>query len=174
MPRNLDAAAVGELYDELSQRVLVYFTRRTYDGEVALDLTAETFARALASRHRFRGGTHAEALAWLWGIARNVLGEFFERGRVEQRALRRLGLRAPVASEDEIARIEELAELGDLRAAVAAALESLAAEQREALRLRVVEELEYAAIARRLGISEPTARARVSRGLKRLAVAVNA
>jgi RNA polymerase sigma-70 factor (ECF subfamily) len=164
---------VAVLYDELSKRVLVYFTRRTYDGEVALDLTAETFARAMAARRRFRGDTHAEAQAWVWGIARNVLGEFFERGRVERRALRRLGLRAPVATDDEIARIELLAELGDLRTAVAEALDAVGADQREALRLRVVEELDYAAVARRLGVSEATARARVSRGLRRLAVAVS-
>jgi RNA polymerase sigma-70 factor (ECF subfamily) len=163
---------VAELYDELSKRLLVHFTRRTYDGEVALDLTAETFARVTASRNRFRGQTHAEAQAFVWGIARNVLSEFFERGRVEQRALRRLNLRAPVATDDEIARIEELAELGDLRACVREALRDLAADQREALHLRVVQELDYPTIARRLGISEQTARARVSRGLRRLALAV--
>ena len=61
----------------------------------------------------------------MWGIARNVLAEFFERGRVEQRALKRLGLKAPVATDDELARIEELAELGDLRVAVQTALEGL-------------------------------------------------
>lgn len=174
MRAQLDVAAVAGLYDELSQRLLVYFTRRTYDGEVALDLTAETFARVMAGRGKFRGGTHQEALGWVWGIARRVLGDYFESGRVEQRALRRLGLQPPAATDDEIARIEELAELGELRTAVAAALEDLAADQREALRLRVVDELGYGTIARRLGISEPTARARVSRGLKRLALAVNA
>ena len=170
----LDKAAVGELYGELSRRLLVYFARRTCDGEVALDLTAETFARVMAGRGKFRGVTHHEALGWVWGIARHVLGDYFESGRVEQRALRRLGLQPPAATDEEIARIEELAELGELRTAVAAALEDLAADQREALRLRVVDELEYGTIARRLGISEPTARARVSRGLKRLALAVNA
>jgi RNA polymerase sigma-70 factor (ECF subfamily) len=163
---------VAELYDELSKRLLVYFTRRTYDGEAALDLTAETFARALAGRRKYRGTTHAEAQGFGWGIARNVLGEFFERGRVEQRALKRLNLKAPVATDDEIARIEELAELGDLRAAVQQALDDLQADQREALNLRIVQELDYATIARRLNVSEQTARARVSRGLKRLAVVV--
>jgi RNA polymerase sigma-70 factor (ECF subfamily) len=41
------------------------------------------------------------------------------------------------------------------------------------VRLRVVDELGYAAIASRLGISEQTARARVSRGLRALAAAVD-
>ena len=72
--------------------MLVYFTRRTYDGEAALDLTAETFARVMAGRKQFRGETHQEAIGFVWGIARNVLGEFFERGRVEQRALKRLAV----------------------------------------------------------------------------------
>ena len=42
----------------------------------------------------------------------------------------------------------------------------------QALRLRVVCELEYATVAQRLGVSEATARARVSRGLRRLAGAL--
>lgn len=156
----------------MSERVLVFFARRTYDGEIALDLTAETFARALESRGRFRGRSDGEAAAWVWGIARNVLGEFFKRGRVERRALRRLGLEPPAVSDDEIERIEQLAGVDELREAVAAALAALGADQREALRLRVVDELDYPAIARRLRISEATARARVSRGLRRLAAAL--
>jgi hypothetical protein len=36
------------------------------------------------------------------------LSEYFERGAVERRALRRLRLRAPVVSDDGIARMEEL------------------------------------------------------------------
>ncbi len=156
----------------MSQSVLVFFTRRTYDGEVALDLTAETFARALEARSRFRGNSDGEAAAWIWGIARNVLGEFFKRGRVERRALRRLGLEPPAMTSDEIERIEQLAGVETLRVAVADALAALAADQREALRLRVVDELDYPSVARHLGVSEPTARARVSRGLRRLAAAL--
>jgi RNA polymerase sigma-70 factor (ECF subfamily) len=168
----VDADDVADLYDALSQPVLVFFARRVYDGEVALDLTAETFARALAARARFRGRGEGAAAAWVWGIARNVLGEFFKRGRVERRALRRLGLEPPAVTSDEIERIEQLAGVESLRAAVADALATLAADQREALRLRVVDELDYPAVAHRLGVSEPTARARVSRGLRRLAAAL--
>jgi RNA polymerase sigma-70 factor (ECF subfamily) len=163
---------VADLYDSMSRPVLVFFTRRVFDGELALDLTAETFARALESSGRFRGTGDREAAAWIWGIARNVLGEFFKRGRVERRALRRLGLEPPAITSDEIERIEQLAGVEELRVAVAQALATLGADQREALRLRVVDELDYPVVARRLGVSEPTARARVSRGLRRLAAAL--
>jgi RNA polymerase sigma-70 factor (ECF subfamily) len=56
---------------------------------------------------------------------------------------------------------------------VTSALADLGAEQREAVRLRAVDELGYPAIARRLGISEQAARARVSRGLRALAAALD-
>jgi RNA polymerase sigma-70 factor (ECF subfamily) len=53
-------------------------------------------------------------------------------------------------------------------------LETLAPDQREALRLRVVLELDYASVAERLGISQQAARARVSRGLRALASSLDA
>ncbi|MDA0162159.1 sigma-70 family RNA polymerase sigma factor [Solirubrobacter ginsenosidimutans] len=168
--RDVDVDAVADLYDSMSQSVLVFFARRTYDGEIALDLTAETFARALEARRRFRGADEREGAAWVWGIARNVLGEFFKRGRVERRALHRLGLEPPAVTCDEIERIEQLAGVEQLREAVATALAELAEDQREALRLRIVDELDYPVVAGRLGVTEATARARVSRGLRRLAV----
>ena len=168
----MDVDAVADLYELMSERLLVFFARRTYDGEVALDLTAETFARVLSSRRRFRGRTESEATGWVWGIARNVLSEYFKRGRVERRALRRIGLEPPAINDEEIERIEQLAGVHQLRAAVAEALAGLESGQRQALHLRVVEELEYPLVARRLGVSEATARARVSRGLRRLAGAL--
>jgi RNA polymerase sigma factor (sigma-70 family) len=166
----VEVDAVADLYDSMSRSLLVFFARRTYDGEIALDLTAETFARALAARRRFRGSGEREAAAWVWGIARNVLGEYFKRGRVERRALHRLGMEPPAVTCDEIERIEQLAGVEQLRESVATALAALAEQQREALRLRVVDELDYPVVAHRLGVSEATARARVSRGLRRLAV----
>jgi RNA polymerase sigma-70 factor (ECF subfamily) len=81
-------------------------------------------------------------------------------------------LEPPAITSDEIERIEQLAGVEELRVAVAQALATLGADQREALRLRVVDELDYPVVARRLGVSEPTARARVSRGLRRLAAAL--
>jgi DNA-binding CsgD family transcriptional regulator len=69
-----------------------------------------------------------------------------------------------------VERIEELVGLADLRAALATALDQLSPAHRQVLQLRVVEDLSYGEVARRLGISEQTARARVSRGLKTLAL----
>jgi RNA polymerase sigma-70 factor (ECF subfamily) len=67
-------------------------------------------------------------------------------------------------------RIEDLVDFAPIRSAIAEALETLREDHREALRYRVLDELAYPEVARRLGCSEANARQRVSRGLRRLAV----
>jgi DNA-directed RNA polymerase specialized sigma24 family protein len=45
-----------ELYDREAGSVLVFFARRTLDAELAMDLTAETFAQAWRGWARVRPG----------------------------------------------------------------------------------------------------------------------
>ena len=97
---------------------------------------------------------------------------YLRRGRVERRALRQIGVSIPALDDEAIAEIERAAELGGVRAVLAAELRKLGENQRHALQLRIVEELPYPEVARRLGTTEPAARARVSRGLRALAVAL--
>ena len=182
MPRDRLSTSLGrsvrsprlfaDFYAEHSADVLVFFVRRTLDVEIARDLTAETFAEAFEDRGRFRGKTEEEARGWLFGIARHLLSRYVRRGAVERRAVERLGIRVPPVSHDDHDRIAELAGLDDLRSGIAAALENLGVDQREAIELRVVAELPYPEVARRLDVSEQTARARVSRGLRALADAL--
>ena len=110
-----EPTAFGAFYRRHEDRVLGYFLARVGDPEVAADLTAETFAAALTSAHRFRPRKKKPAVAWLFGIARNQLAMSRRQGRVEARARRRLGM-APVVLTDEA--IERIAELGDFAALV--------------------------------------------------------
>lgn len=52
-----EPALFGEVYEDLFDRVLAYHARRILDEEVALDLTAESFAQGL-SRPRPLPGDH--------------------------------------------------------------------------------------------------------------------
>lgn len=165
--------AFARFYEEHVESLLAYVMRRVWDVDVALDLTAESFAQAYLSRRRFRGSTEAEAAGWLYGIARRQLALYFRRSAVEKRALQRLGLHAPRFDDEEEARLRDLAEPDDLRAVVRLELDRLSAAQREALQLRVVDELPYTDVADSLGISQQAARARVARGLKALAAALD-
>jgi len=165
----VEPVAFVELYRRHAEDVLRYFARRTLDPEAAAELTAETFAEAYASRRNYRD-TGANGVAWLYGIARHQLGRFFRTGTIDAAARRRIGIAREALPADDYERIEELVDLGPIREALAEALETLADEQRDALRLRVIDGLGYAEVAERLGCAEAAARQRVSRGLRRIAL----
>lgn len=164
----LTPSAFSRVYRAQARELLTFFVRRTFDVEVARDLTAETFAQAFEHRRRFRGQTDGEAAAWLYGIARHQLGRYARKGIIHRKAVDRLGIDVSVVSEEDHDRIIELAGLADLRQIVADAFSSLPTEQRDALQLRVLDEHAYGDVATALGISEETARARVSRALRRI------
>jgi RNA polymerase sigma-70 factor, ECF subfamily len=158
-----DPAAFRTLYDRYAAAIHSYHLRRTRHAEAALDLTAETFAQAWVSRLRFRDASGGSAGPWLYGIARHVLLVSVRRGRLEQRACQRLGVlealdRAAAAVEPQERWLEGLDE----------AFADLPPAQREAIRLRIVDDLGYDEIADHLSTTEEAARARVSRGLSTL------
>lgn len=160
---------ISALFSAHRDGLLRYFVRRTADAEAALDLVAETFAQAARGRRRCRAASDEERAAWLYGIARNQLAAYHRRGYAEQRVVRRLGLERPPVTEAVLRAVEQRAGLDAVRSQLADALAELTSETRAAVALRVVDELPYAEVAARLGIAEPAARARVSRGLSRLA-----
>lgn len=160
------------LYDSCAQTLLGFFVRRTGDPHSARDLWAETFAQAFAGRRRFRGSTPQEAESWLYGIAYRQLAQYHRRGAIEQRAMRRLVAESPALSDEDLERLHELAGLGELGVEVDAAMRRLPATLRDAVSLRVIDELAYADIAARLSITPQAARVRVSRALCTLRAAV--
>ena len=159
---------VERLYREHARVVLAFLVRRVFLPEVAVDLMGETFAQAYRDRRGCRAGADPERVAWIFGIARHCLAGYVRRGAAERRALRRFAVERRALHDFEYDRIEELAGVHDLAGHVRDAFDGLGSEQREALRLRIVEERPYAEVARELGVSEQTARARVSRALHAL------
>jgi RNA polymerase sigma-70 factor, ECF subfamily len=168
----LNVDKLTELHDLHARAILAFLARRTYDAEAAVDLLAETFAVAIRDRRKFRGSDTQAERAWLYSIARHQLSNYFRSERAELRALTRLGVERRALTDSEYERIEELASSGELRRLVASEIDRLPDDQREAVRLRIVCEETYESIAGALGISQATARARVSRGLRALRTAV--
>jgi RNA polymerase sigma-70 factor (ECF subfamily) len=155
-----DAAAFGVFYDRHAEWVLGFVRRRSADAESAADLTAEVFAAALVGRRRYRSQS-ASAHAWLMVIASNKLNSAMRSRYAERRARTRLGMRELDVGDDDIARIDALAET----AVLVEMLEELPPDQRTAVRARVLDEREYPDIAVGQGVSEAVVRKRVSRGL---------
>jgi RNA polymerase sigma factor (sigma-70 family) len=162
-----DPSAFAELYARHVEAVYRWFQRRLQWA--ASDLTAETFARAWLVRRRFRDERAGSALPWLLGIAANVLADTVRRDRIETRARERLGLPLDLASDDGYSTVEERL---SPRLALERGLLSLPEHERSALELRVLDELPYAQVAKRLAIRPAAARLRVSRALRRLALSV--
>jgi RNA polymerase sigma-70 factor, ECF subfamily len=160
-----DPDAFRELYERYAEAVHGYFVRRTSSRATALDLTAETFAQAWFVRARFRDQAGGSAAPWIYGIARNVLLMSIRRGVLERRATERLGLLErldrPQGVEDPIPESTWADGVDEL-------LDTLPAHEREAVRMRVLEDLEYSDIALALGTTPAAARVRVHRGLKAL------
>jgi RNA polymerase sigma-70 factor (ECF subfamily) len=161
-------AAFGEVYRRHASAIHAWLCRRVPHG--AADLTAETFAQAWLSRRRFRDDRHGSALPWLLGIAGNVLKESLRRDRVETRARERLGLPLDLAAEDGYDDVEKRLSPSPR---LADALNGVPGHERRALELRVVHELPYSQVADELAIRPAAARLRVSRALRRLALAMN-
>src|SRR3954462_11808798 len=133
-------------------RLRIYALSLTRNRDAADDLVHDTVIKALAGRNSFQPGTNLAA--WLFRIQRN---EFIS-------GLRRLRPTVPVDS----AIAETLShpphqESGLIMREFLGAFSKLAATQREALLLAVVEGLPYEVIASHTGVSVGTVKSRISR-----------
>jgi RNA polymerase sigma factor (sigma-70 family) len=164
-----DALAYDAFYRRHCDVLLGYCAQRVRDPELAADLMAETFTAALVAVHDRERPLPDTPIPWLFTIAHRKLIDSYRRGRVEDEARRRLKFEPLVLDDDDIARIEEIAQQTDVATELA---RKLPREQFEALQVRVLDELSYRDAARELRCSEAVVRKRVSRGLAALRTAI--
>jgi RNA polymerase sigma factor (sigma-70 family) len=160
-------------YSTYADSIERYLVRRVLDPETAFDLLSETFAKALERQHQFRGASVEQEQGWLYAIARSELSHYWRSGKVERAAIERLAIDVPTLTDDEYDHLESLADLDALDLPLSTAFASLPVEHRQAITLRVLDELPYPEVAQALDITEANARARVSRGLRTLARALD-
>jgi RNA polymerase sigma factor (sigma-70 family) len=160
----------GVIYDRHFRAVLGYLGRGVRT-DTALELTAEVFVRAFASRSRYRS-EYANARPWLMGIAANLLAGHFRGQARERRAFSRAVAHIDHLQhnlEDEsISRLHAEAQ----REAIATAMAMLRPEQRSVVTLFALGGLSYAEIALALGIPEGTVRSRLNRARRKLSSAL--
>jgi RNA polymerase sigma-70 factor (ECF subfamily) len=158
-PRDVEIA-FERLYRSSRDDVYAYAAGILRDPAAAEEVTATAFERAYRKRSRFDPG-RGEARAWLFGIARNAALD----------ELRRRGRQAELASEPEDAAAQaapEALERSERRAALSAALATLAAGERELIALKFFAGLDNSEIANVLGISESNAGTRLHRAMAKL------
>ena len=161
-----DPEAFGVFYTRNARSMIAYFWSRTRDHDVASDLVAETFAAALFSVERYDPAKGVPR-QWLHGIANNQLKRLWRSNRVASNARRRLEVQTPPTANTGWEDIEAAdARLDADR--LSDALTRIPARNCEAVRLRIIEQLDYSDIAERLRCKPVTARSLVLRGLRRL------
>ena len=144
-----DTEAFGQLYDNYVTGIFRFIYARVGTTQLAEDLTAETFLRALRSLNTFqwRGKDFG---AWLTVIARNLTNDHYKARRTRSEfASDTLPDRADPGrgpEEDTLASLSN----DELMEAVA----SLPIDQRDCLLMRFVQELSIAETAQVLGRSE--------------------
>lgn len=104
-----DGAAFTVFYRRHLPAVVGLLVRETGDRETAADLAAEVFAAVFLSARRFRARGAGSAWPWVRGIAENKLRESRRRGRVQDRARRRLAFEPEVLDDEDLQRVDELA-----------------------------------------------------------------
>lgn len=161
-----DPEAICALYDRHAARLVADLALRIGDKEVALELTQETFARALEHGHRVRLARDGSAWPWLWTIARNLAADWRRRGAVDSSARARLGIVSRTFDTDSIEELVDRIDAAVLARPLMTALGTLPAAQREAVAGRVNDGMSYEELAAAHGTSEQVIRARVSRGLR--------
>jgi RNA polymerase sigma factor (sigma-70 family) len=145
--------------------VAVYkFIARRAGPEAADDLLGEVWERAFGARGRF-WPEQADALPWLYGIARNVLRAHWRSERIAADGDAAAGPGEAVDPWDEV--IERLDSAAWSRE-LATAVRELPAACREVLLLVAWEELTPAEAADVLGIPQGTARSRLHRARSEL------
>ncbi len=159
--------AFGTFYLRNIRSITVYFFSRTRDHDDSSELAAETFAVALSNVGRYdpAKGTPQQ---WLFGIARNQLKTFWRKNRVSLKTCRKLKVQMPPTADTGWQEIE----VADARLDadhLSKALSRVPPRSREAVRLRMLKQLDYSEIAEMLECKPATARSLVQRGLRRLA-----
>ncbi|MDX2193787.1 MAG: sigma-70 family RNA polymerase sigma factor [Gemmatimonadales bacterium] len=150
-------------YAEHGDRLYRYLRFHAPSADLADDLVAETFLRALRAADRY-DPARGPVLAWLLRIGRNVLRDHLRatarRPTAAVDVLRDLACDAPSA-EERLLWEERVAEL-------LAALRRLPEADRELVSLRYGSELSPTEIATLLGLREAVVRTRLWRALGRL------
>ncbi len=157
-PLALLAADFSRLYAVVHR----YLLHRLFDVELAEELTAETFYKAVTASRRFPGDPRHMKL-WLLRTATNLANTHYRKKRLHQLLLRRLAKANP--SPTGLAVGARTTKCRD-SARVRAALMALRSKYQSVVILRYYSQLSTKEISEVLGCHQDAVRARLSRAIK--------
>ncbi len=161
-----DPDAFERFYREHFEAVQRFVARRVDDPAVAADLTADVFVAVIESASRYEP-SRGEPVAWLFGIARNVVSGEHRRNARELRMAARIRGR-DLADADDLAGLSERLDAESAGRALHREMAHLPAGERAVLELVALDGLTAGEAARALGISSVAARVRLHRARRSL------
>ncbi len=166
-----DPRAFGELFEEYHEGILRYCIYHTSQVEIARDITAETFFKALKNLWRYRF-TGAPFSAWLYRIAKNEVIDYFRRKKYAPQSLSEAMEREELIAfesrrnlQEEIDAAQKKLEENEAYMKLRSAMEEMPMHYRDVLVLRFVQEKKISEICEILGKKEGTVKSLISRGL---------
>jgi RNA polymerase sigma factor (sigma-70 family) len=159
-----EQGAEDELVELFGKRIRTMMLVRLRDTHAADDLTQDTLMAVLLALRAGRLRASDRLAAFVYGVARNVLGDHLRGTRTRSDVPISPEL-FPAYSVDHVAEKER-------ETLVRSALESLPEAERQILVLTLVEGLKPGAIAQRLGLSPDVCRTRKTRALKKMVAEV--
>ncbi len=158
----------------IERRALIMTELATHDREEALDLVQDAM---LAFVNRYAGKTEQDWPPLFYRVLQNKIRDWHRRGRVRRRW--RVWLRDNSDTENSGDPIQALADPSAIRpedaiddagsmAAISQAVQELPERQRQAVLLRIWEELDVAATAKAMECTASSVKTHLSRGLARL------
>jgi RNA polymerase sigma-70 factor (ECF subfamily) len=164
LARGGDAEAFGQLYDHYHLSVYRFLYYRLGSTQLAEDLTADTFFRALRAMSSFRW-QGKDFGAWLMTIARNLTTDHYKAGRTRlEQTTEDMSTLDSTTEGPEGAVLESLTNEVLLQA-----LTELPTEQRDCLVMRFLQGLSISETAKVLGRSDGAVKQLQLRGVRNLA-----
>lgn len=158
--RNGERAAFGILYDRYLDKIYRFIYYKTWNKEIAEDITSDVFHKAFERLHSF-DSTKGTFSAWIYRIARNTIIDHYrtQKKTVPIEDVFDLGEDDRTIDEQDtlltLGKVEEF-------------MKTLTARQRELITLRIWEELPYREIAEIIGGTEDSVKMAFSRTMKDL------
>ena len=161
-----DPDAFERFYRQHVEAVQRFVARRVDDPYVAADLTADVFVAVIESAGSYRRD-RGEPVAWLFGIARNVVAGERRRKAKQLRTVARISGRELV-DEDDLAALHALIDRESAARELLGELARLPAGERAVLELVALDGLSVSEAGRALGIGAVAARVRLHRARRRM------
>ena len=166
-----DCAAFEKLIAPYQQGIINHSYILLRNREDALDMAQEAMLRAFTGISGFSGQSSFKT--WLYKIATNVCLDEIRR---RKRRAQTVSLTVQVEDEtnrqldisDESANPEYCAEKSELKTFILDAIDELGEEYRSVMSLRELEGMDYAEIAKTLGVSLGTVKSRINRARQKL------